>query len=264
MIKIVPIYPVRRFLPIALLLAATTNFAAPLSAQDPLWEHQQNVQAQQAEERRMNEIATQMNQEIADMQAGDSDRPAYAPNAFVSFPPAAWNEWVKYQQEQNSQEMEDRFGRNPAYQDLLKGVWTYRSSQLGQSPQTCAATFWTRNGGVSFIHAGGKEDYTFLGFFGASIPRPSQPRTIAIDLVQSGEVQHVRALNIQFGSVESMGMVLFKIDRPEVLLGAIEDKQDFAVRFGGAQIAYGAWHSGLMARDEMKSCLRAQGYLKRK
>ncbi|MBN9032673.1 MAG: hypothetical protein J0I23_23005 [Rhizobiales bacterium] len=54
--------------------------------------------------------------------------------------------------------MEERFGKDPAHHELMKGVWTQRRSSPQQSPKICAATFWTRNGGVSFIHLGGKDD----------------------------------------------------------------------------------------------------------
>lgn len=245
----------------AAFMAAGIAWAPPLAAQDSIDEHQQRVNEQHAEERRMSEMATQMNEEMTELRADENRPAAYAPNSFVSFPPEAWNDWVKYQQEQHRQQVEERFGKDPAYQELLRGVWTYRRSDPRQSPQICAATFWTRNGGVSFIHMGGREEYTFLGFFGASIPQVKKPRTISIDLIQSGETQRVRALNIHFGSVKSMGMVLFNVRRPEVLLGAIEDQQDFEVKFNGEQIAYGAWHSGLKARDELKDCLLSQGYL---
>lgn len=199
-----------------------------------------------------------------DDSAGAPDREPstpYAPNVFVSFPPDAWNNWVNYEQDKNRQEIEERFGKDPAYQALLKGVWTYRRSDPKQSPPMCTATFWTRNGGVSFVHIGGKQEFTFLGFFGASIPKGPKPRRIAIDLIQSGETQKANALNIAFGSVKSMGMVLLNVGTPAILLGAIEDKQDFELKFEGAQIAYGAWHSGLRAREEMRACLQSQGFL---
>ena len=108
------------------------------------------------------------------------------------------------------------------------------------------------------------DDFTFLGFFGASIPSVKQPRTINMELIQSGETQRVRALNIHFGSIKSMGMVLFNVHTPSNLIGAIEDKQDFEIRFNGGTIAQSAWHIGLKARDELASCLRSQGYLARK
>ena len=85
-----------------------------------------------------------------------------------------------------------------------------------------------------------------------------------MELIQSGEVQRVRALNIHFGSVKSMGMILFNVHEPKILIGAIEDKQDFEIKFKGAKVAQGEWHSGLKARDELTTCLRSQGYLARR
>lgn len=240
-------------------LACTVSIATVAIGQnDAIWDHQQNVQNQQAEERRMNEIIMQMNGDVGDMQDGASGSSEYAPNAFVSFPPEAWTEWVEHGRDLQAQELEDRFGKDPAYRDLVKGVWTYRRPDGDQSAKICAATFWTRNGGVSFIHLGGKEDFTFLGFFGAGIPSVKKPRTVELDLIQSGETQHARVLNIHFGSVASMGMILFKVPTPAILLGAIEDRQDFELRLSGKTIAQGEWQGGLAARDELRACLNGK------
>lgn len=160
---------------LASFLTATSIFALPLAAQDPIWEHQQHVEAQQAEERRMNEIANQLNQDVTDMQAADPGQAAYAPNSFVSFPPDAWNDWVKYHQEQHSKEVEDRLGRDPGYRLLLKGVWSYRSSPPGQLPNICAATFWTRNGEFHLSMRAGKRIIPFWVSLGlASLVRTSR------------------------------------------------------------------------------------------
>lgn len=254
-------FPSRLALTAASAFAAFLSAATPVAAQDEITEHQQRVEAQQAEERRMNDIARQMNEDVADMQANEYGEPEYAPNSFVTFPPEAWNDWVEHGKETHRQELEDRFGSDPAYQALVRGTWTYRQSAPGDDMKICAATFWTRNGGVSFVHLGGDDDFTLLGFFGLGIPRVKSPRTISLELIQSGESQSVRATNIGFGSVKSMGMVLFNVHSPAILAGAIEDNQDFEIRLDGNMIAQGDWHSGLEARAELTKCLEAQGYL---
>jgi hypothetical protein len=207
----------------------------------------------------MNEIALRLNEEVAEQPDRPSGQPAYAPNSLVSFPPEAWADWVKHGQESHRQDEEERFARDPAYQALAKGTWTYRDSGTTQSLQACEATFWTRNGGVSFIHLGGKDDLTLLGFFGAGIPSVGKPRTVTMELIQSGEVQKVRAINLRFGTVASMGMVLFNVHSPAILIGAIEDRQDFEIRLDGKTIAQGEWHSGVAARNTLAACLNGQG-----
>lgn len=230
--------------------------ASPLLAQDDIWEHQQRVQAQQAEERRMNDIAMELNGGV--IESSGSGETSYAPNSFVSFPPEAWSDWVSHAQDQHRQEIEARFANDPAYHELLKGTWTFRNSAVQQSLNACEATFWTRNGGVSFIHFAGRERMTLLGFFGGSIPSSNRPHFLNAELVQSGEVQRVRVLNLHFGSVKSMGMVLFNVPSPEALLGAIEDKQDFEVRLEGETVVRGEWHSGIKARAALQECLKGQ------
>lgn len=259
------IQPNSKFALMAMSVAlASSSMTMPVLAQDEITEHQQRVEAQQAEERRMNEIATRMNEDVAEMQANEPGEPEYAPNSFVTFPPEAWNDWVAHSQETHRQEIEDKFGKDPAYQALMRGVWTYRASSSDPSMKTCAATFWTRNGGVSFVHLGGGDDVTLLAFFGLNIPRVKSPRTINLELTQSGETQNVRATNLGFGAVESMGMVLFNVHTPEILIGSIEDNQDFEIKLAGNVIAQGEWHSGLEARAELVKCLKSQGYLKKR
>lgn len=244
---------------LAFLLATPT---AAWSQFDEVWAHQQRVQAQQAEEARLRDLAMDYGgpDDYEDEEYDDDDR-GYAPNRFVSFPPEAWADWVRHGQEQSRQLEEERMASNPAYRALVQGTWTYLKSDPGDALKACQATFWTRNGGVSFIHFGGKEDFTLLGFFGAMIPSVKDPRLVELDLIQSGETQKVRAINLHFGPVESMGMVLFSVQSPKILLGAIEDRQDFEIRLAGETIAQGAWHSGLKARDELSACLKSQGYL---
>ena len=210
--------------------------------------------------RRNSEAAAQQDEEAYDT----SDTGSYAPNSFVSFPPQAWNNFAAHLLETHNQEIEDSFGKDPAYRDLLRGVWTFSRSSPDAAQKTCAATFWTRNGGVTLFHFGGANDLTMLGFFGTGIPAAKRPKIVTMDLTQSGETQRVRALNMHFGAVKAMGMALFNVNTPAILIGAIEDKQDFQIRMNGATIAQGAWHSGLKARNELAACLKSQGYLAKK
>lgn len=246
-------------------LIAFSMLISPAKA-DEMWDHQQNVMEQQAEQNRMFETGRQMADDVAAMQAEGSRYPEYVPNTMVSFPPDAWNDWVKSNQESYQQDLESKFGNDPAYRDLMKGTWTYYASQPGQQPQSCAATFWTRNGGVTFVHFSsmdGSPDSTLLGFFGNGIPAVDQPRTLEMELIQSGESQQVQVLNIHFALLKSMGMVLFNVGSPDTLINAIEDQQDFELKLDGNPVAKGVWHSGLQARSHMASCLQSQGYLSR-
>jgi hypothetical protein len=249
-------------LALALALPAHPGLAQDMTTQAFWDEIEQRNKDQQAEQARQNdEAARRTAADLADAQNSEPREPAYAPNTFVSFPPQAWADWVKHAQDTHQQELEERFGKDPAYQALLRGAWTYSASSPRGPLKTCAATFWTRNGGVSFVHLGGRGDFTLLGFFGATIPSVSTPRVVRLELTQGGETQTVEALNLNFGAVQSLGMVLFNVGAPDVLIGAIEDEQDFEIKLKGETIARGAWRSGLKARDEMASCLRSQGYL---
>lgn len=248
-------------------LAACLVTAGVAIAQDmtspAFWEDvDKRIKDQQAEESRQNQELARRNAEAVaeEQQQARASRAEYAPNTFVSFPPEAWSAYVKEEQNKHKQAVEDRFGQDPAYRALLRGVWTYAASPPQQKFKSCTATFWTQHGGVSFIHLGGPDEFTLLGFFGASIPAVKSPRVVRLDLTQSGETQSVQAYNINFDANKKMGMVLFNVRTPAILINAIDDRQNFEIKFNGEEIARGAWHSGLKARNELAACLRKQGY----
>ena len=116
-----------RFRMAVLALAAVVPASAVL-AQDmttrAFWDDvDRHIKDQQAEQQRLNEAAANQGGDEADESAGGRSGD-YAPNSFVSFPPQAWADWVKHAQETHQQELEERFGKGPAYQALLRGAWT--------------------------------------------------------------------------------------------------------------------------------------------
>lgn len=240
---------------------ATAGGAAAQDMTSPaFWEDvDKRIKDQQAEEARQNqELARQTAETVAEQQQARASRTEYAPNTFVSFPPEAWLSYVKEEQSKHNQAVEERFGQDPAYRALLRGVWTYGASPPSQKLKSCTATFWTQHGGVSFIHLGGPDEFTLLGFFGASIPAVKSPRVVRLDLIQSGETQSVQVYNINFDASKKMGMVLFNVRTPAILLSSIDDRQAFEIKLNRQTIAQGEWHSGLKARDQLAACLRKQ------
>lgn len=227
------------------------SIATTARGQDAVWEHQQRIQAQQAEERRLMEMGA----DAACCGGGEGDRDENAAR-FNYYPPAAWNDWVLHGLKTELQAELKRRTSDPDYRALAEGTWTFDAKVTADGTRVCAATFWTLRGGVALIHWGGKEDTTLLGYFGPAIPNPKQPEIVALALTQSGETQSVRAINMRFPPARQLGAAVFLVPSAKALVSSIEDKQDFQVDMGGKTIIRGAWHSGRKARAALSSCLR--------
>lgn len=228
------------------------SFTTAARGQDAIWEHQQRIQAQQAEERRIMEMGA--DHACCGGAGGDQDENAAR---FNYYPPEAWDDWVRRGRIMELRAEQARRASDPDYRALADGTWTFDDKVTTDGTRICAATFWTLRGGVALIHWGGKEDTTLLGYFGPAIPRPRQPEIVALALTQSGETQRVRAINMRFPPAKHLGAAVFMVPSAEALVSSIEDKQDFQVDMGGKKIFQGVWHSGLKTRAALSSCLRS-------
>lgn len=141
------------------------------------------------------------------------------------------------------------------FDDLAEGVWTVGRSPKGQSTLTCAATFWTLNGGVMLMDWKGEQSGTAMMFFARSMPPEKKAKRMRVSLVQSGETQTVEVLASRFPLVPNMGMIFFKVPSSEALLGAIEDTQDFAVYLEDRKLLSGKWHSANSMRPDLAECV---------
>lgn len=237
------------------LVGAAGPMASMVRAQDAVWEHQQHIQAQQAEERRIMEMGAA--QGCCEEEGGGGAAQDENAARFNYYPPEAWDEWVRHGREMDIQADQARRASDPDYRALAEGVWTFDNRVTKDGARVCAATFWTLRGGVTLIHWGGQEDTTLLGYFGLMIPNPKKPKIVSLALTQSGETQKVRAISMRFPPAKQMGVALFMVPSAEAMVSSIEDSQDFQVELDGQTIAQGAWHSGLEARAALASCLKS-------
>lgn len=226
------------------------SIATAARGQDAIWEHQQRIQAQQAEERRIMEMGA--DQACCGGTDGGQDENAAR---FNYYPPEAWDDWVRHGRIMELQAERARRASDPDYRALADGTWTFDNKMTTDGTRICAATFWTLRGGVALIHWGGREDTTLLGYFGPAIPGPRQPKIVALALTQSGETQRVRAINMRFPPAKQLGAAVFIVPSAKALVSSIEDRQDFQVDMGGKTIFQGAWHSGRKTRAALSSCI---------
>lgn len=243
----------------AILGACALSLLAVQSQAQPTYE--EDIARQRAQEQQIMEQARDEDEWYAanssnggeEGDGGDAGNPV---RSFFSEPPYNAHNWIADSVELSRKEHEQRMATDPVYRDLYKGVWTFHRSEQSDAQPMCIATFWTLKGGVTMIHWAGKENITMLGFFGGVIPKPAKPEIVQLELIQSGEKQSVRGINMRYG-IEGgeFGMFVFLVPSARALIDSIEDDQDFQINYKGAMAANGAWHSGKTARTELDSCI---------
>lgn len=151
-----------------------------------------------------------------------------------------------------------RMQADPLYREMKQGVWKYTRSRAGDARQFCGAAFIQLNGGAMIMDWGGEHNGTFIAYFGGAIPPARAVKRVKVSLVQSGETQTVTAFHSALPWDKRIGMIVFAVPSTKALLGAIEDKQDYAVMMNGKPVIKGLWHSGAQARKSLSKCVSAR------
>jgi hypothetical protein len=155
---------------------------------------------------------------------------------------------------------EEELLKDPRYQGYIKGAWEFFPSQDGTAPgKYCGALFWNKDGLVGVLGPLGDERAALLTFLGKDIPRPQKPQTIKVKLSQSTLSQPnlppttVRAFNYAMPD-DKYGTIAFAVPTLEAGLEGMEDVQSFEVAIDDRTVLKIKWHSGLMARDQLRQC----------
>ena len=131
-----------------------------------------------------------------------------------------------------------------------------RGTSGRRSRSDCTASFWTPTGAAILSVPQGASGTAMISYMGYSIPAPSKSQTRNFSLTQSGETQTVKATISRVGlGRKRVGMVSFAVPSGSILIGAIEDVQDYSLADRGTTIFSGQWHDGHKARDALARCL---------
>ena len=158
------------------------------------------------------------------------------------------------------------------YRKLQQGMWfmpdeePFAGWRLGSpkpSPRPanhqgsgCTISYWTTDGAVIMSTLGKGDGIAVISYMGYSIPAPKKSKSRRIALTQSGKTQNVVAFVSAVGrGKKKMGMVSFAVQSSAILVGAIEDEQDYSLADKGKTIFSGKWHGGLSARDALGRCI---------
>lgn len=172
----------------------------------------------------------------------------------VHYDPAQWAAWAE-RARKTEEALEAERMKDPKYRDLKKGVWDYAHSGASASGGVCTAVFLTLRGGVILMDWTGEAKGTYVAFFGGNIPIAKQFDKVKASLTQSGETQTVQTFHAPLPWYKGVGMIMFAVPSTDALLSSLKDKQDFDVKLGGQTVVWGEWHSGLEARDWLRSCV---------
>ena len=170
----------------------------------------------------------------------------------------------KTKQEINAKEAvaaskEDMFG-SEEYKKMKDGHWQYfQASSSAKRGEYCTAMFIKENMSVAILGPGGEYKGALMMFTSLvsndTFPQSEQPRVIQVTLKQASDpAATVGVFNFNLGKWQTP-VVTFAVPSIEAALQGMEDKLDFHLQYEGQDIGSIEWHSGLVARDELRKCL---------
>lgn len=190
------------------------------------------------------------------------------------FSPEEWKAFFDHMAEVDARNERERIQMGQRYRQLQEGLWFMPGEEpfAGWSPGSasspgrkagdmgadsgCTASYWTPAGAVIMSTLGGRNGIAVISYMGYSIPAPDKSKSRKFSLTQSGETQTVTAMISKAGhGRKKMGMVSFAVRTGDILVGAIDDVQDYSLSDNGKTIFSGQWHDGLRARDALAQCL---------
>lgn len=198
----------------------------------------------------------------------DSARPV------TYYSPEEWKAFFDHMAEVEAANQQERLLMGKRYRQLQEGMWFLPGEEpfAGWSTRSatktktsagdrylqrgCTASFWTLDGEVILSTLHGGDGMATISYIGHTIPAPEKSKIKKISLTQDGQAQTVTALVSKVGQGQKkMGMVSFAVASGNILVGAIEDKQDYTLSDNGKPIFSGQWHGGLKAREALARCL---------
>ncbi|MDP5016273.1 hypothetical protein FJR11_17870 [Anabaena sp. UHCC 0187] len=151
--------------------------------------------------------------------------------------------------------------QDPDYFRYLTGKWRLFSSPKGEKKGAYCNAFFSRDGVIlTLAGPGGEYKGAGLIFMSADIPRPKTQEVVKVTLTQNNEPPvTVKAFNYS-NPDHSFGSIAVAVPTMDALLTNMEDVQRFDLQIDGKSIAKIMWHSGLVAKAELRKCLNGEPY----
>ncbi len=146
-----------------------------------------------------------------------------------------------------------------------EGYWQFfQASSKAKKGESCTVMFMKEGMGVSILGPGGYYKGALMMFFNVYdnpvFPTSSTMTKVNVTLKQGKDApMTTNALNYTIGSMETP-VVVFAVPTIQAALDGMEDKLDFHLQHNGQNLVDVEWHTGNMARDELKKCLSGQPF----
>jgi hypothetical protein len=156
----------------------------------------------------------------------------------------------------------DEMQRDPRFFAYENGAWEFFQNRQDPAPagEYCSALFWSRHGSIMIAGPGGENRGAMMAFVSTDIPRKQDAELVPVILEQTGgKPQSVRAYHYQLPGIDA-GVIAFAVPTIEAALDGMFDKADFKISMkeGDPPVFSMGWHSGLMARDRIRQCVKGR------
>jgi hypothetical protein len=159
----------------------------------------------------------------------------------------------------------ERVQNDPRKKKVQNGFWQFFQGKRDAKPgESCMAVFWKHDRMITITGPGGNYKGALLGFVAitppATFPRPDNPNDIQkvkVTLTQGADAPAtVMAFNRTIGGFSDE--IQFAVPTIDAALAGMEDKLRFKIDHAGNAIFDLEWHSGLAAREVMRSCIKGE------
>ena len=158
----------------------------------------------------------------------------------------------------------EKMKRDPEMGPIIRGKWDFFQDTNDAAPgEYCAALYMNMAGLVRLSGPGGNYRGALLTFWGPNIPQPEKVRWVSVTLKQvvnndpnNSSTQTVRAYNYTETRIKGVGAVALAVPSADALLDNISDHLDFKLEIDGKEVQAIGMHSGLLARDNLRQCIK--------
>lgn len=161
--------------------------------------------------------------------------------------------------------VKDDFSKSKHAKLNKEGYWQFfQASSKAKKGEYCTAVFMKEGMGVSIIGPGGDYKGALMMLFRSddtpAFPASETMTKIPVTLKQGSDAPvNIKALNYTIGSWKTP-VVVFAVPTIDAAMEGMDDKLDFHLQYEGQKIVDVEWHSGKIARDELKKCLAGKAF----
>jgi hypothetical protein len=166
-------------------------------------------------------------------------------------------------EKENVVRAKEQLKTDPKYAELLQGKWVFIQPQEAKKGEFCGIIFQNMDGMIAITGPGGDYRGALLRFYGVNIPKSAGAKNGAfikqkVTVTQAPDpAQTLQVLNTSYEELK-FGVLSMPIPSVEAAIDSMVDEQAFKIEIDGRVVFSSQWHSGLLARDELRKCTQAK------